>query len=183
MDPIGAIITGIRTIGGALIPPIKKKYLDQPKVYVILDGHVKAGRFSGPQSFKNDFSKPINFLDEIRFHKLQWNYNLIFRNNSEHVAYNLKLINPNPSNLFILDKKIDSLRPLIQNSEISQRIKIEKTVEGTGAETYNASNELPDFLSLNKFILEYTNVKQTKFYTIFDWTKQEDLRNKFVKKL
>lgn len=183
MDPIGAIITGIRTLGGAIIPPLKKKYFDQPKVYILLDGHGKAGRFPGPQSPKNDFTKPIDFIKEIRFDKLRWNYNLIFRNNSEHVAYNLKLISPEQSEYFILEKKIDSLKPLIQNSELLHKIRFEKEVEGTGFETDKASNNIPDFLMTNKFILEYTNVKQTKFYTIFDWNKELNLRNQFVKKL
>ncbi len=46
MDPIGAIITGLRTIAGAIIPPLKKKYFDQPKVYIIINGN-GASRFSG----------------------------------------------------------------------------------------------------------------------------------------
>ena len=178
MDPIGAIITGLRTLAGAIIPPLKKKYFDQPKIYILFNGN-GAARLPGLPSSKNDFSKPLKIFTEIRVDKLVWRYNLIFRNNSEHVAYNLNLINPEQNPGFMLEKKIDKLLPLLQNSELVHRAIFETEIEGTGEETHEASKSHPDLLMNNKLILEYTNVKGTKFYTVFDASQEESLRNKF----
>ena len=182
MDPIGAIITGLRTIAGAIIPPLKKKYFDQPKVYIIIKGN-GASRYPVLTSPNNDFSKPISRFTEIRFDKLIWRYNLILRNNSEHVAYNLSLLHPEQNLSFMFEKKLDRLLPIIPNTELINVIIFEKHVEGTGQETHELSKKHPDILMNNKFILEYTNVKGTKFYTVFDESKNEVERNQFFKKL
>lgn len=83
----------------------------------------------------------------------------------------------------MFDKKLDKLLPLLPNTELINRVIFEKQVEGTGQETHEVSQKHPDILMDNKFILEYTNVKGTKFYTVFDRSKDEAYRNQFFKQL
>jgi len=180
MDLISGLITIGKTIIGTIIPPLKKKFFDQPKIYIRFDGN-GASRIPGPASQKNDFSKPFNQFELIRIDTLKWRYRLIFRNNSEHPAYNIKLLSPKQDSAFMLEKKIDNLLPLLQNTELVHNVEFQFEMEGTGSETADAADKHPDFLLKNKFVLEYTNVKGTKFYTIFDGLKEEEKRNQFVR--
>ncbi len=182
MDLTGAIITGIRTIVGAVFPPIKKKYFDQPKIYLqfAYDGASKRNLGLSPL---NDASQPIDIMSAIYHHDLIWDYKLTLRNNSEHTAYNIQLLEPLQDHAFRLQPKIELLKPIQPNGELIYEAKFSAFHAGPGLEANNLIAIHPDLLRNRKFILQYTNVKGTKFYTLFDGKKDEQDSNAFSKKL
>lgn len=118
------------------------------------------------------------FLDE-----LNWNYKLAIHNNSEHHAYEVKLIKPAEDYHFLLKDKINHLKPILANSELELRAEFYKSFEGKRIDANNLIENHPYLLMNDKFILEYTNIKGTKFYTIFDMAKEDSSRNQFVRKI
>ena len=85
MEIGGAIVSGLRGFFGALIPPIKKKYFDQPKVYLVFNFNNASQRPQGLSS-KNDSLQAIAVPHVIYDYELRWEYDLLLRNNSEHTA-------------------------------------------------------------------------------------------------
>lgn len=180
MEFVGPIITVVRTIAGAVYPPLKKKYFDQPKIYI--NFQYQSSSKSPKISPKNDTSQPINMMDAIWINELRWRYKLILLNNSEHPAYNIRLLEPDQEHYFVLDPKIDRLKPLLSNNEASYNAIFNDIFEGTGYEANAIIETHPHFLVNKRYVLEYTNVKGTKFYTVFDGSKEESKRNEFLRK-
>lgn len=181
MDVSGILITVAKTIVGAIFPPLKKKFFDQPKIY--FDFKWQNSTYSSDLAPINDASQPLDIMEAIRFNSLQWNYRLYLRNNSEHAAYNIKIISPEQGDEFKIVQKINSLKPLLANSELELRAEFYKFFVGTSVEANSMKESKEDCLVDKVFILEYTNVKGTKFYTVFDMTKPQDERNQFSRKL
>lgn len=181
MDFSGIFITVARTIVGAIFPPLKKKFFDQPKIY--FDFKWQNSTYSSELAPINDFSEPLDIMEAIRFNNIQWNYRLFLRNNSEHTAYNMKLIGPEQGDDFKIVQKINRLKPLLSNTELELRAEFYKFFVGTSVEANNIKEKKEDCLMDKKFILEYTNVKGSKFYTVFDMTEEQDKRNQFLRKL
>lgn len=132
---------------------------------------------------KNDLNKPVDAFNAIRLDSLRWRYELSLRNNSEHAAYNVRLLQPVLNESIEVDPKIDSFRPILPNGEQVFKIIFHEIMEGTGMETYEASRKPPPYFKNGKIIIEYTNVKGTKFYTVYDPNKDERQRNIFTRKL
>ena len=128
-------ITTIKTIVGTVFPPVKAKYFNQPKLYFILN-YSGGSRSPGPISPNNNFEKNeygnlfVDAMSAKRLDKLMWRYKLIIRNNSEYTAYHLKLLSPIVNIHTELDPKIDYLKPLLPNSEISHTITFFDTIVG-----------------------------------------------------
>jgi hypothetical protein len=181
MDLGRILITVGRTIAGAIFPPLKKKFFDQPKIY--FDFKWQNSTYSSELAPINDASEPLDIMEAIRFNNIQWNYRLFLRNNSEHTAYNIKLIGPEQGDDFKIVQKINSLKPLLSNTELKLRAEFYIFYVGASVETNNIKEQKEDCLKDKRFILEYTNVKGTKFYTVFDMTKQQDKSNQFLRKL
>ena len=95
-----------------------------------------------------------------------WRQQLIFLNNSEHVAYNLKLVTKLDKKYFSIEPDLDNFKPLLINSEITYSLKFSDTFQRTERE---AQSDYPGPFQITnlKLTLEYTNVKGTKFYTYF----------------
>ncbi len=176
MEIGGAIVSGLRGFFGALIPPIKKKYFDQPKVYLVFNFNNASQRPQGLSS-KNDSLQAIAVPHVIYDYELRWEYDLLLRNNSEHTAYNIKLISPTISNKFFLHPKLDTLKPLTENSEVPYSARFSDYFTGNGSEVAVRMKEGSHLLS--EFILEYTNLKGTKFYTQYNHNAEEGKRHSF----
>ena len=187
----GTILTIIRTIGGAIYPPLRKKYFDQPKIYISIDKSGNSRKMNLGLSINNEIKKEIidnkevEFYDgnnAVRFFQMDWDYKLSLRNNSEYTAYHLKLLKPNSSNDCILEPKIDFLKPIIQNSSEYFTLKFSVIFEGTGEESVSVFNKGTNYFEKFKVVLEYTNLKGTKFYTTYDFNKPEEDLNSFHRK-
>jgi hypothetical protein len=162
MDFIGATITAIKTIVGAVYPPLKKKYFDQPKIYFIFkyENSMKAPRGLSPV---NDTSKPIDIMSAIYLNDLSWNYKLTLRNNSEYPAYNIRLIQPQTGQGFRLAEKIDALKPILPNAEIEYKSKFYEFYEGLGKIASDKVEKTPDFLLNQKLFLNIPTLKGQNF--------------------
>jgi len=182
MEVIGTIITGFRTLIGAIIPPLKKKYFDQPKIYPIFkhDTSSKSPRGVSP---KNDFCVAHFPSDVIYYNDLTWEYVMILRNNSEFPAYNLKLVEPLPNNKFRIFPDIDRYKPILPNSEIAYKVKFYQSYEGRGDIANSMIEQLPEILQSGEFIIQYENSKGTKFYTVYQANNEEDKRYQFTRKI
>lgn len=60
---------------------------------------------------------------------------------------------------------------MLSNTDASYDAMLYDVVEGTGQEANAIIEAHPHFLANKKYVLEYTNVKGTKFYTVFDGSK------------
>jgi len=139
-------------------------------------------------SFRPEFANfdlyqhPENILNRLQIIYAIWRRQLTFLNNSEYVAYNLKLVTQLDKKYFSIEPDIDNLKPLLINSEITYSLKFSDTFERRVREAqsdYPAPFQITDL----KLTLEYTNVKGTKFYTTFDNSLDEQNKNKFAKKV
>lgn len=173
------LINGIRTIFGIVYPPLKKKYFDQPKIYIRLTGDGASFR---PELANEDYYQhPENMLNRLQIVYATWKRNLIFFNHSEHVAYNLKILTELSKEHFLIEPPVDSHKPLLQNSETSYTLKITDSFTRREREA-QGSYPVPDYVTNLTLLLEYTNINGTKFYTRFNNTLGENEKNKFLKK-
>ena len=180
MEIASLIINGLKTIVGAIYPPLKKKFFDQPKIYIRLTG---SGSSFRPEFANVDlYQHPENMLNRLQIVYASWRRQLTFLNNSEHVAYNLKLMTQLDKKYFAIEPDIDNFKPLLTNSETSYSFKFSDTFERKEREA-QSDYPTPKEITNLKLTLEYTNVKGTKFYTTFDNSLDEQHKNKFVKKL
>ena len=178
MELGSAIFTGLKTFLGVLIPPIKKKYFDQPKIYLVFNLQSASQTPKGLSS-KNDLTAPIFVTEAVYNFDLTWDYQISLRNNSEYTAYNLKLTAPPFDTSFKLVQAIDSLKPLSPNNEITTLVRFYLFYEGTGATSNILLQNKPEKLASGEFILEYTNAGGTKFLTKYDNRLEEDKRHDF----
>ena len=180
MGIITLLINSLKTIVVAIYPPFKKKYFDQPKVYVRLKGN---GNSFGPEFANVDIYKnPENILNRLQIVYASCSKQLTLLNNSEHTAYNLKLLTQLDKNQFIVVPDIDSYKPLLTNTEITYSLKFSYTFERRESEV-QSEYPVPNEIAKLKLTIEYTNVKGTKFYTIFDNCLGEPYKNTFRKKM
>lgn len=179
MEIASLIINGFKTIIGAIYPPLKKKFFDQPKLYIRVTG---SGYSFRPEFAKVDlYQHPDEMLNRMQIVYATWRRQLTILNNSEHASYNIKLLTQLDQKYFLLEPEIDNLKPLLSNSELSYSLKISDTFERREREA-QSDYPAPKHITNLKLILEYTNVKGTKFFTAFDNTLPEEERNKFYRK-
>lgn len=180
MQIVTFIINCLKIIVGAIYPPLKKKYFDQPKIYIRLIG---TGSSTRPEFLNEDlFQNPGNMFNRPQIVYASWDRKLIFLNNSEHTAYNLNLLTSLKKPNFTIVPEIDSFKPLLLNTEISYALKFNDTFERRERDEksdYPAPKEINNL----KLTLEYTNVKGTKFFTTFVNSLEEQNKNKFLKKI
>lgn len=174
------IINSLKTIIGVIYPPLKKKFFDQPKIYIRVTG---IGRTFRPEFLDIDLYKnPENMLNRLQIVYSTWQRQLNFLNHSEHAAYNIKLATQVDKEYFTIEPDIDSFKPLLTNSDISYSLKVSDTFQRREREARSEYPE-PKHITELKLTLEYTNVKGTKFYTEFDNSLDEQHKNKFFKKI
>lgn len=178
MEIGGAILTGVKGLFGLLIPPLKQRFFDQPKIYIVFKFN-NSGKSPRGISSKNDTSVPMFPHQVIYENDLTWNYDITFRNNSEYPAYNLKLIEPTLDKNFILNPAIDKLKPILSNAEISHKAKFYQFYEGLGDAANIIAKNPPEIIKSGKFTLEYTNVKGEKFYTFYNDSEDDDKKHQF----
>ncbi len=182
MPIFSTVFSGLKGFLGLLIPPIKKKYFDQPKVHLELKS-IGVGKIPLGLSRKNRTDTIINEFDAIRHFRIEWNYALTFYNNSEYSAYNLKLIEPvGNSTLIAIQPSINPLAPLIPNSNTQYSATFFQNFEVKAQDSVKLMNDLPNVLK-RPMTLEYTNVKGTKFYTTFNFHDGIKAENIFSRKI
>lgn len=180
MEIISLVINGLKTIVGAIYPPLKKKFFDQPKIYIRLTG--TGSTFRSEFANINSYQHQENMLNRLQIVDATWQRKLTFFNNSEHVAYDLRMITLLDKKNFSIEPDIDNLKPLSKDSDITYSLKFSDTFERRERET-QSDYPAPTQITNLKLILEYTNMKGTKFYTIFDNFLDEQNKNKFVKRI
>ena len=178
MEVVTLVISGLKTIVKAIYPPLKKRFYDQPKIYIRLSGNGNSFRSEKVDLYQN----PENALNRLEIVYAGCRKQLTFLNNSEHTAYKLKLLTQLDKNHFTVEPEIDNFKPLLTNSEITYSVKFSYTFERKEREAQSEYPEPEDITKL-KLTLEYTNVKETKFYTTFDNLLDEEHKNTFVKKI
>lgn len=157
----------IRLIG-VVIPPIQK-YYNQPLLYFVMTWN-STSKAPSLASRKNDSSKITEAHEAIWVSSMEWKYTITIRNNSEYPSYNLKILQPATNSRIVIDPPLDDLKPLLANSEVSIDITIWVRVEGNAQEIDDLMDNRPEQFQNEKLVLEYTNAKQTKFYTVFDYS-------------
>lgn len=128
MEIVTLLINSLKTVVGAIYPPLKKKYFDQPKIYIRLTGNGCSFR---PEFLNVDlYQSPENMLNRLQIVHSICRRQLTFLNNSEHTAYNLKLLTPLNKSHFNLEPDIDSYKPLLINTEISYSLRFNILLRG-----------------------------------------------------
>lgn len=179
MEILTLIINGAKTLIGAIYPPLKKKYFNQPKIYIRLTGN---GSVFSPQHIGEDYFKfPEYRLDPLQLVSCSWTKEIIMYNNSEYTAYNLKIISKLNPQHFKIENLVDSLLPLESNKQTSSTLRINDSFQRRESQASIGYKETDIFNEIN-FVLEYTNGKGTKFYTKFIYSTDLDNQNEFLKK-
>ncbi|HRO45575.1 hypothetical protein [Agriterribacter sp.] len=161
----------LKTTLPLILKQLCEKFWNQPKIFISFD--------RGSQSaFNLDENTFVSFEKHFK-HELTWTYTMHFRNNSKYDAYNIKLLFPNIDQNFELDKKIDHLEPIKSNDRLTFKATFKTKFKGSGMMIDQEIQKPAPYLRKKKFILEYTNVSKTKFYTIYEHSAPEDLKNKF----
>lgn len=171
------IINILKTIVAVIYPPFKKKYFDQPKISIKLTGNNSS---VGSAEFAKDEldQDPENRIQNVYASR---SVQLEFMNYSEYTAYNLKLLTQLVPQ-FIIKPGIDVDKPLPINTKIDYAlVEFNYNFKRRERETKSEYPDPPEIANL-KLILEYTNVKGTKFYTIFDNSLDEQNKNTFQRK-
>ena len=188
---ISAILSELKIIAGAIYPPIRKKFFDQPKLYVALRKLGAGNKTNLGLSTNNEQKeeiingKSIKYIDgnaALRFYQIERIFQLTLYNNSEHSAYKIKLLRPDLSHDCQIQPAINYLRPLKINDNDSFTLTFTNIHEATGNQSVEIFNTSFDYFHKNKVVVEYCNLKGTKFYTSFDFSKNEEERNSFHKK-
>lgn len=179
MEIFSFLLTGIKTIAGVIFPSLKKKYFDRPKIYIKLSGN--SGTFRGVDIGVDHFQNPQNILDLLQIVYCEWRKELKFYNNSDHHAYNLKIVSDLDISHFVIVPTIDNLTPLKSNENLSYTLTVTDTYKRKQSEAKLVHRET-SLLTNIKISLEYSNVKGTKFYTMFDNSVDLNSQNKFARK-
>jgi hypothetical protein len=191
MLTLSAIFSGIKGGFDYAFSFFKKKYFFQPKVYIsvfrsgggrkstlgISDKNERIPMENDPTQFYIDGNNALHFF------QMEWVYKLTLWNNSEHTAYNLKLLKPRGNQDCKIEPFIQHLKPLISNTSEDYFLTFSAIVECKAFDSPGIFQNGSTFFKQNKVVLEYTNVKVTRFYTEFDINKDEYVRNSFSKKL
>jgi hypothetical protein len=189
--PIATILSELKAIAGVLIPPVRKKYFDQPRLHLSIRKVGGDSKSNLGLSIHNELKteiiegKTMEFIDgnnAIHFFQIDRHFQMNVHNNSEHHAYNLRLLKPNSSHDCKIEPLINYLKPLKQNESESFTLTFSGIHEVTGHESVLIFNTPSDYFIKNKIIVEYCNVKGTKFYTEYDLNKMEEERNTFHRK-
>jgi hypothetical protein len=184
---IGTILTAFKTAIDYISKPFSKKYLDHPKLTIILTraggGKSPMGFVRDPESIQEDGSLLVT-PDSIQISRVHSKFNMTIRNNGEHQAYNIDLLSPRPDQVWVElePKKIDYFKPIPVNSSESFLWTVTQIYTGKGADAAELAQRGLDYFRKNKIVLEYANVKETRFYTVFDFSKPEKERNEFFRK-
>lgn len=179
MEIVSFLINGIKTVAGVVFPSLRKKYFDRPKIYIKLKGN--SGTFRGVDVGVDLFENLQNILDPLQIVYCEWRKEMKFYNNSDYHAYNLKIISNLDSSHFKISPTIDYLTPLKANENITYTLTVTDTYERKKSEAKFVHEET-ELLKNIKIGLEYTNVKGTKFYTMFDNAVDLNSQNKFARK-
>lgn len=179
MELVSFLINGIKTIVGVVFPSLKKKYFDRPKIYIKLSGN--SGSFRGVDFDVDLYQNPQNMFDPMQIVYCEWRKEMKFYNNSDYHAYNLKIASNLDSSHFKITPTIDYLTPLKSNENITYTLTITDTYKRKKSEAKLVHQET-DLLKKIKISLEYTNVKGTKFYTMFENAVDLSNQNQFARK-
>ena len=170
------VVGVLLTILIALVPYLKKKYGERPKLEIEIIYDSVASRPVGLSS-KNDNSKGyIDANDAIRIFELTCKMKLIIRNNSDIAAYYTKMHYEKQSIVF--DKL--PTKPILNSGDISLQGEYKTSEECRGQER-TTSKEISDKLSNLKIVLEYQNNHGTNFYTIYNHG-QDEIKNTHLTK-
>lgn len=166
----------IRVVG-MVIPPIQK-YFNQPKLYFKMQWN-STFKGAGLLSRKNE-NKPLQRDEAVWVSPIEWNYTITIRNNSEYAAYNLKLLQPATNSNVIITPPLDDLKPILSHGEISYDITLRVRAEGKSKELEEKMNARPEEFEEKQLVLEYTNSKNVKYYTIFDYSGDSNGTNRVL---
>ena len=110
-----------------------------------------------------------------------WKKEITFLNNSEHNAYNLKIISDLDKSHFKIERPIDNLKPLKSNEQVCYTLLIKDSYERRESQAHMGYRETKIFEDI-VLILEYTNVKGTRFYTKYSYLADANHQNVLMKR-
>lgn len=166
------IVGLIVTIGIALIPYLKRRYGDRPKLEIEIQyrGGTTAPRGISP---KTDTSKGYYESEKaIQIFQLEWRFVVLIRNNSDIAAYYPKIHYKKASTQISQLDKLPN-KPILNSDNISLNGKYHKREESLGSERTQI-NGLPDEFQQLGIILEYQNTHGTKFYSLYEHQNKEN---------
>ncbi len=155
----------------AIIIPIiiwlRKSYFVGPTLVVEIK---RSGFTSSPQgpSWKNEFvDGGIHIKDALYVYKLEWHFQIIIRNNSEHTAYCVKIAFEEGNNPFSRHDVINELIPRKATDEIVLDAFVTAHEECLPKNRTDAA-KIPDQVERLRILLEYKNSSGAVFFTLYD---------------
>ena len=166
------IIGLILAIALALVPYLKKKYGDRPRLELEINHN---GGSSSPRGLspKNDISKGyIDRDDAIQVFELTWKMKLKIRNNSDIAAYYAKMYYTKDSPRFTELDKFPT-KPILNSDDITLTGNYRTFEECKGCQRTKIGGTPKTFVDL-KIILQYQNSHGTTFYSLYDHGQSEN---------
>ncbi|HLF47124.1 MAG TPA: hypothetical protein VI548_11905 [Chitinophagaceae bacterium] len=176
MDTIG-IISIIVALLIAITPFLWRRYFSRPELTIEI---IKGGGVSSNVgvSNKNDITKGyIEGNNAIFVFRIIWQFKVVIRNNSEHVAYYPKIILDTTNPKFTNIEKLNELIPISTKETIELKAEYAKYEECQGRDRTDVAN-FPDELKNIRILLEYKNSSKIKNYTLY--TQSDAAKNIFL---
>ena len=175
MDIIGilSIVVGIII---AITPFLWRRYFARPELTIEI---IKGGGISSNVgvSSKNDTSKGyIDGNTALYVFKVNWEFKVIIRNNSETVAYYPKLTLDTTNPKFTKIEKLNELIPISTKDTIELKAEYTKYEECQGKDRSNVAT-FPEELKNMKILLDYKNSSKIKSYTLY--SHSDEVKNIF----
>lgn len=179
MANLFAVISILVAIFIALIPHIRKAYLQGPELTIEL---LRNGGGSLPMGLSNknipDDDGVIEMRNAIQIFRLTWNLVLIIRNNSEQTAYYPRMVFGKDQAAFFSIDVLNEQEPIGSNGKITLTA-VYQEVEEVKGEQRNKMIDLPPAIKDIQILLEYKNASKRTFYTHYGNT---DKSNIFLRK-
>ncbi|MFT3823897.1 MAG: hypothetical protein QM731_08245 [Chitinophagaceae bacterium] len=107
-------------------------------------------------------------------------YKLILQNNSQHVAYNVRLMEPVITHRLMFKPSLDNVAAILPAGELV----CEVTLIGAAGDLTSSlkeHNAYPECFMRKRFLLSYLSKKGDMFFTEFDMNRAGNQKNVFFK--
>lgn len=174
-------IIGVASIGVAIIiavaPFLWKRYFSRPELTIeVIKGSGVSSNVG--VSNKNDISKGyIEGNTAIYVFRINWNFKIVIRNNSEIIAYYPKIFLDTTNPKFTKIENLNELIPISNKETVELKAEYTKFEECEGKDRSDVSN-FPEELKNIKILLEYKNASKIKSYTLYSYS--DNVKNLFL---
>jgi hypothetical protein len=183
-----SILIFLAAIVSQILPRYEQYYKHRPNLVVELSSSKGIHSIQTPVGLSAKNKKPVIQAGDPniwRVYEMEWNFDLVLRNNSEYNAYNVKLLQHKSRPQIQFRENINFNKALRSQEEIILPFTIHKIVECQDKDRERIFNGRPDFFDDLMIVFDYKNPKgkkfQSRYYFNDDNTTYERIPTKELK--